>query len=79
MKLFFISSSGYILYLMKKRYKASWDPELDTFPIPYLLGGSVILGFLTTTQFSFLEVHRIYDCLFCYLLMLQDILLHSFN
>ncbi|KAI8926098.1 ER lumen protein retaining receptor-domain-containing protein [Entophlyctis helioformis] len=46
MKLFFISSSLVVLYLMKIRYKASWDPALDTFRVEFLIAGAAVLGLL---------------------------------
>ncbi|CAJ0749143.1 16660_t:CDS:2, partial [Entrophospora sp. SA101] len=38
MKVFFIATSIYILYLMKAKFRATYDPNLDTFRIEYLLG-----------------------------------------
>ena len=56
MKLIFLASSFYILYLMKVRYKASWDPNLDTFKIEYLIFGSFLLGLIFNLDFSPLEI-----------------------
>ena len=54
-KIFFIVSSAYICYLMKFRFKATWDPALDTFRIDYLVGTAAILGLLFNEEFSITE------------------------
>ncbi|KAH7334767.1 ER lumen protein retaining receptor [Rhizoctonia solani] len=46
MKIFFIASSIYILYLMKFKYRSTNDPSIDTFKIEYLLGPSVVLALI---------------------------------
>lgn len=46
MKIFFIASSIYIVYLMKTRYKATYDEALDTFRLEYILGLSALLALL---------------------------------
>lgn len=56
MKVFFIASSCYILYLMKFKYRPTHDPSIDTFRIEYLLGPCVVLGLLFNYSFSFSEV-----------------------
>ncbi|KAF7726866.1 endoplasmic reticulum retention protein [Apophysomyces ossiformis] len=56
MKLFFTASSLYILYLMKVRFKAAYDPSMDTFRIEYLLGSATILAILTTMKYTLMEV-----------------------
>ncbi|KAI9146018.1 ER lumen protein retaining receptor [Paraphysoderma sedebokerense] len=56
MKIFFIASSAYILYLMKLKFKASWDPSLDTFRIEFLLGGSAVMALLFHEKFSITEL-----------------------
>ncbi|CAL1711495.1 unnamed protein product [Somion occarium] len=56
MKIFFISSSVYILYLMKFKYRPTHDPSIDTFRIEYLVGPCVILALLFNYKFSFTEV-----------------------
>ena len=56
MKIFFIGSAFYILFLMKVRFKATWDPNLDTIKVEYLLGGSALLAILFHTRLSLLEV-----------------------
>ena len=41
---------------MKGRYRASWDPNLDTFRIEFLIAGSFILGLLFNLKFTILEI-----------------------
>ncbi|TVY15849.1 ER lumen protein-retaining receptor [Lachnellula arida] len=45
-KLLFLASSGYTIYLMTTTYKPTHDPNLDTFKVQYLLGGSAIIAVL---------------------------------
>nr|CAG8650055.1 14655_t:CDS:2 [Entrophospora candida] len=56
MKIFFIATSIYILYLMKYKFRATYDPSLDTFRIEFLLGPSLILALLLNYCFIFLEI-----------------------
>ncbi|KAI8990779.1 ER lumen protein retaining receptor-domain-containing protein [Mycotypha africana] len=56
MKIFFIGSSIYILYLMWFRYKATYDASLDTFRVEYLIGVSLILGLASTADYTVIEV-----------------------
>ena len=56
MKIFFIASSVYILYLMRVKYKASYDPGLDTFRFEYLLGVAMLLGVAFSYNFTPVEV-----------------------
>ena len=46
MKLFFIGSSSYILYLMKIRFRPTNDPSIDTFSLPYILAPCAILSLI---------------------------------
>ncbi|TIB65379.1 hypothetical protein E3P78_00570 [Wallemia ichthyophaga] len=46
MKLFFISSSSYILYLIKIRFRPTLDPSIDTFSLPYLIIPAAILSLI---------------------------------
>lgn len=45
-KLLFLASSGYTIYLMTTAYKPTHDPNLDTFRVQYLLGGSLALAII---------------------------------
>ncbi|KAJ3171459.1 endoplasmic reticulum retention protein [Geranomyces variabilis] len=46
MKLVFIGSTFYVLYLMKLQYRATWDPAQDTLRIEYLIPPAALLGIL---------------------------------
>jgi len=56
MKIFFIGSSVYILYLMKFKYKPTHDPSIDTFRVEYILGPCVIFALIFNYGFSFTEI-----------------------
>lgn len=56
MKLFFIASSLYIVFLMKIKFKATNDPRLDTFQVQYVLGGAALLALIVNYTFTFQEV-----------------------
>lgn len=56
MKIFFIASSVYILYLMRGPFRPTHDPNLDTFKIEYLFIGSFVAAMLFNYQYSFAEV-----------------------
>jgi len=43
-KLLFLASSGYTIYLMTTAYRPTHDPNLDTFRVQYLFGGSLVLA-----------------------------------
>lgn len=46
MKLLFLGSAGYTIYLMTTTYKPTHDPNIDTFRVQYLLGGSFALALI---------------------------------
>jgi hypothetical protein len=56
MKIFFISSSCYILYLMKFKYRPTHDPSIDTFKAEYLVGPCFLLSLIFNYSFSFVEI-----------------------
>jgi ER lumen protein retaining receptor len=56
MKLFFIGSSCYILYLMKYKFRPTHDPAIDTFRIEYLVGPCAVLGFVFNYEFKPTEI-----------------------
>jgi ER lumen protein retaining receptor len=56
MKIFFISSSVYILYLMKGPFRPTHDPNIDTFKIEYLLIAALLSSLLFNYEYSFSEV-----------------------
>ncbi|KAK4055338.1 endoplasmic reticulum retention protein [Microbotryomycetes sp. JL201] len=41
MKIFFIASSGYIVYLMKVKFRPTQDPAIDTLKLEYLVGPTI--------------------------------------
>ena len=56
MKVFFIASSCYILYLMKYKFRPTHDPSIDTFRIEYLLGPCTLLALIFNYKFTFIEI-----------------------
>ncbi|KAA1476482.1 ER lumen protein retaining receptor [Dentipellis sp. KUC8613] len=56
MKLFFIGSSVYILYLMKFKFRPTNDPSIDTFRLEYLVGPSIILALIFNYSYSVTEI-----------------------
>ncbi|KAL7271167.1 endoplasmic reticulum retention protein [Rhizina undulata] len=56
MKIIFISSAAYTVYLMMYDFKPTHDPNIDTFKIEYLLGGSAILALLFPYKWTFTEI-----------------------
>ena len=55
-KIVFIGSSAYTIYLMLNDYKPTHDPNLDTFKIRYLLGGSAVLAILFPQKYTIAEI-----------------------
>lgn len=55
-KIAFISSQGYILYLMTTSYKPTNDPNLDTFRVEYLLGGAAVLAVIIPYKYTVSEI-----------------------
>lgn len=56
MKVFFIASTVYILYLMKFKFRPTQDPSIDTFRVEYLVGPCIVLSLLFNYKFSFTEI-----------------------
>ncbi|KAF9005730.1 HDEL sequence binding protein [Hymenopellis radicata] len=56
MKLFFIGSSCFILYLMRYRFRPTHDPSIDTFRIEYILGPCFLLSLVFNYKFTLLEI-----------------------
>ncbi|KAF7983049.1 hypothetical protein HWV62_24716 [Athelia sp. TMB] len=56
MKIFFITSSVYILYLMRFKYRPTHDPSIDTFRLEYLLGPSALLALIFNYAFTPTEI-----------------------
>lgn len=55
-KILFISSQGYIIYLMLNAYKPTNDPNVDTFRVQYLLGGSFVLAIVWPYEYTIKEM-----------------------
>ncbi|KAL2393495.1 ER lumen protein-retaining receptor [Exophiala dermatitidis] len=55
-KLIFLTSSAYTLYVMLNDYKPTHDPNLDTFRVSYLTGGSAILAILFPYKYTVSEI-----------------------
>lgn len=55
-KLLFLASSGYTIYLMTTAYKPTHDPNLDTFRVQYLLGGSLVLAIIFPYKYTPSEI-----------------------
>lgn len=56
MKLFFIGSSVYIVYLMLYKYKNTESQRIDNFRVEYLIGGSFFLALIFNYGYQFTEV-----------------------
>jgi len=56
MKIFFIASSAYTIYLMCTDFKPTHDPAIDTFKVEYLLGGAFLLAIIFPYKYTFAEV-----------------------
>ncbi|KAM0793319.1 hypothetical protein ACM66B_000777 [Microbotryomycetes sp. NB124-2] len=56
MKIFFIASSGYIVYLMKVKFRPTQDPAIDTLKLEYLVGPCVVLALIFNYKFTLSEI-----------------------
>lgn len=56
MKIIFIASAAYTIYLMMNDFKPTHDPNIDTFKVQYLIGGSAILALLFPSRWIPSEV-----------------------
>lgn len=56
MKLFFLASSGYTMYLMLRKYQPTVDPAHDTFKVEYLLGFAAVMALLFPYSYRITEV-----------------------
>jgi ER lumen protein retaining receptor len=55
-KIIFLSSSAYTLYLMLNDYKPTHDPNLDTFKVSYLLVWSAALAIVFPSKYTPAEI-----------------------
>eukprot|EP01118_Nematostelium_gracile_P000049 TRINITY_DN10045_c0_g1_i1.p1 TRINITY_DN10045_c0_g1~~TRINITY_DN10045_c0_g1_i1.p1 ORF type:complete len:216 (-),score=30.19 TRINITY_DN10045_c0_g1_i1:34-681(-) len=56
MKIFFITSSVYIIYLMRVRYRATYDREHDTFRVVFLLVPCFVLALVINEGYTIVEI-----------------------
>lgn len=56
MKLFFLCSAGYIVYLMRGPLKTTYDRALDSFRVEFLLVGATLFALLFPHKYTVLEV-----------------------
>ncbi|KAJ2616962.1 endoplasmic reticulum retention protein [Coemansia sp. RSA 1365] len=56
MKIFFLASSGYIVYLMYSPLKASYDKSLDSFRIEYIIASAAVVALAFPHKYSVVEV-----------------------
>lgn len=56
LKLVYISTSGYICYLMQTQFRNTLNPQLDTFKIRYLFGAAAALAVLFHEKFTITEL-----------------------
>jgi len=56
MKLFFLASSVYVVYLIRYKYKATYDREHDTFRSYFLIGPCFLLALLINAELTVSEV-----------------------
>lgn len=56
MKIFFIASTAYTLYLMKNEYRPTHDPKIDTFMTRYLLAGAALLAVIFPYRYTISEL-----------------------
>lgn len=56
MKIFFIASSAYIIYLMKVKYRPRHEIELDTLRLDVLLAVPAVLALLFHLKFTVVEI-----------------------
>jgi ER lumen protein retaining receptor len=53
LKISYIGSSSYIIYLMLNDYKSTHDPNIDTFKVEYLLSASAVLAVFAPNRFTY--------------------------
>ncbi|WFD44297.1 endoplasmic reticulum retention protein [Malassezia psittaci] len=56
MKLFFLASSFYVIYLMKFKFRSRVEVDIDSVRIEYLVGPSILLALLFNYKFTFVEI-----------------------
>lgn len=58
MKIFFLGSSFYTVYLMTFKFKATYDKSLDTFKVEYLLLFAAVFSLVFCYDYKVTEVSR---------------------
>ncbi|RKP07744.1 ER lumen protein retaining receptor [Thamnocephalis sphaerospora] len=61
MKIFFIASSAYIIYLMRFPFKDTYNKHLDAFRWEFLLGGAAVLALVFPQKYTVREVFWTYS------------------
>lgn len=56
MRIFFLASSGYTVYLMASKYRQQIELTTDTFPARYLVGGAFVGSLVFTYKYTFSEI-----------------------
>ncbi|SCV68355.1 BQ2448_476 [Microbotryum intermedium] len=56
MKIFFIGSAAYVIFLMKVKFKPTQDPAIDTLRLEYLLGPCTVLALIFNYRFTPSEI-----------------------
>jgi len=56
MKVFYIFSTFYLIYLLKVRFRVSYDKDHDKFPILYLIVPSFVLALIINEEFNITEI-----------------------
>ena len=56
MKIVFIATAAYVLYLMRTKYKLTYDQEHDTFRVAFLLVMAAVLALVRPHRYTPLEV-----------------------
>ena len=64
MKVIYLASTYFTLYLIYRKFKATYDRNHDTFRIEFLLLPSAVLALLWNHEFSVLEVRDRTQCIF---------------
>jgi len=56
MKLIFLGSTFYIIYLIRYKYKATYDREHDSFRTVFIIGPCVVLALIINAEFTITEI-----------------------
>ncbi|CAD6884226.1 unnamed protein product [Tilletia controversa] len=70
-RVFFLASSGYVLYLMRVRFRPTHDPAIDTIRLEYLLGPAAVLGLIF--HFRRDGLNPLYECLWATSIYLESV------